>query len=288
LAKSMLLYSRCNLDIESASEGRRRLFVRFDQVLNNWRVFGRRLRVLVGAGVPIPSSGSVREIESFLTTDYYRNRYTRDELVSAPNVDTMAIEIYDRLSEVADSDRDVDLRRSFDGFRQTLAKSVELSLGQVAPRPDLNAAAIGGFEQVGQLVNRALSLAAEARSDLARQLEEANRKAASLDDARVELSRQVLKLERQARDAEKLAQEQKGEITALGEQIERLQTTVLAVKASTSWRITSPLRSVKRLLGHMRQPAELSKSNFELHKPGIRRVVAWYGAYRVRRKQPRG
>ncbi len=91
-------------------DSRRRFFVRYDQLLSDWRVLAKRLGKTVGPSLPRPKAQVVAEIDGFLTLDLYRNKSTRDELVIASHVASTVVEMFDRMCEAADIGTETGLR----------------------------------------------------------------------------------------------------------------------------------------------------------------------------------
>src|SRR5262249_25491530 len=61
-AQSLLMYLRSYLEVELATRERRRLFVQYDQLLSNWRIFAERLGTVVGEPFLRPDAKLVTEI----------------------------------------------------------------------------------------------------------------------------------------------------------------------------------------------------------------------------------
>jgi hypothetical protein len=118
LATSLLLYVYSYLDTEQASRGRRRCFVRYHQLLDDWRQLERKLRELLGARLPPMNQEQSKEIERYLTADLYHQRHSRDELARLPQVPGIVVDLFDRLNDVVDSGDSASSQRSFDRIRR--------------------------------------------------------------------------------------------------------------------------------------------------------------------------
>ena len=129
LAKSILIYVRNSLDVELASRGRRRMFVRFDRLLSDWQKFATALSDSLRMHMPPLSSETIVEIGDFLNSDLYRNRFSRDQFISGPDIASIVIEIFDRMMEVESSGNDTFLRRSFDRLRPAVSEATKLFQG---------------------------------------------------------------------------------------------------------------------------------------------------------------
>jgi hypothetical protein len=132
LAKSLLLYARSCLDTELDSRRRRRLFVRYEQLLDDWRPFAARFAEATGSHTLPPGAKQADEIDRFLTAELRHHRYSRDDLSGTRDIAATTIEIFERMSEASDSGDEKELRRSFDRLRETLAEATRLYRGLVA------------------------------------------------------------------------------------------------------------------------------------------------------------
>ena len=217
IVKSLSAYVRSNLEVELASRGRKRLFIDYGDLLSNWRAFAKRLGNVVGPAIRAPSTKTIADIEGFLTADLYRQRATRDDLVSEPQSSATAIEIYDRLKEAAKTGNDAALRRSFNHLERTTTDMMRVLRALLVPPPaaaitspveqaphtdaaleeaavdEVTAdkdAAIGRVEPT-EVIHHALNLMADARADLARRLDEVSARAAGLEELRLSLATQL-------------------------------------------------------------------------------------------------
>ena len=129
-AQSSIMYLRSYLETELASRSRRRLFVRYDLLLADWRPFAERLRKLVGPLLPPPTADHSVDIGNFLTIDLYRNRSGREEH-ARDAVATAAAELFDRMSEAAERDSDAELQEFSARLGRMLAEPTPLLEGLV-------------------------------------------------------------------------------------------------------------------------------------------------------------
>jgi glycosyltransferase involved in cell wall biosynthesis len=136
LAKSLLLYIRSYLETELVSRERRRFFVRYEQLLDDWSVFAVRLADLAGPYLRSLSASGAAEINKFLTVELSHHRSSREQLASAPQIAATVVEMFDRLAEAADTGDETSLRRSFDRLRETLTEATKLFQGLVSAERD--------------------------------------------------------------------------------------------------------------------------------------------------------
>jgi len=136
LAKSLLVYIRSYLETELASRGRRRIFVRYEQLLDDWRQFAARLADMAGSHLRIPSEDHAAAINKFLTVELHHHKCSREELATAPEVAAAVVEIFDRITEAAVTGDETSLRRSFDRLRKTVTEATKLFRGLVMAERD--------------------------------------------------------------------------------------------------------------------------------------------------------
>jgi GT2 family glycosyltransferase len=129
LAKSLIMYLRSSLETELVSRGRRRLFVRYDQLLCDWSSFAARLAKLTDGRLPRARAASIIEINNFLSSDLRHNRFTREQLSKAVDIAPVVVEVFDCLANVADGGDEVQLERAFDGLRERVAEATALFQG---------------------------------------------------------------------------------------------------------------------------------------------------------------
>jgi len=122
LPKALLLYFQSYLEIELASRGLRRFFVRYDTLLRDWRSFQSHLNELSGLRFSPPSAAVKAEIDGFLTTDLHHHRFGRGELLRHPDVPALLVELFDVMCNAADRGDDLEGRVSFARLRATCEK----------------------------------------------------------------------------------------------------------------------------------------------------------------------
>ena len=129
LPKALLLYLQSYLDIEFASRSRRRVFVRYDNLFNDWRTFQTQLRELSDMQLSPPSSVTNAKIDDFLTTDLYHQRFSREDLLSHPDVATTMVDLYDNMCKAVDLEDDLSVRAAFDRLRGYCERADKLYRG---------------------------------------------------------------------------------------------------------------------------------------------------------------
>lgn len=128
LTQSFLLYIRHALEAELASRGRERLFIAYDRLLGDWSGFATSLAEAADLRLP-PDPNFKTEIADFLTSDLYRHRASREQLVAVPNIATTVVEVYDRMLELAAGGSDTTARKAFDRLRLKIEEATRLFQG---------------------------------------------------------------------------------------------------------------------------------------------------------------
>jgi len=298
LAQSLLVYARSYLETEVASRGRRRFFVRYDQLLSNWRILEDKLRKALGTAMPRAKSGLGAEIEEFLTRDLYRNRATFLELKENSQIADTVIALYDRMADAADSDSEAGLQEAFDRLRSIVAEATKLFQGLVIAERDRHRAELAAFKRDHDAATARLTsdvTALKSRTDeLAAAME---LRSGELTAARI----RTAELEQALHDArghteslaQELAHEKAGYQADLARklvEIDHLQATLSStsirlsgVLTSTSWRITAPLRGVA---GMAPAPARYARRAAQVFWWTVTfQLMRRFRAWRARRRQ---
>jgi hypothetical protein len=131
LAKSLVLYAHGCLETELESRGRQRFFVRYEELLEDWRPFAARLEKVAGTHSITPSAQRAAEIDRFLTAELRHHHYSRADLSGTRDIAATVVEIFDRMSDVADGGDETELRQTFDRLHLILAEATRLYRGIV-------------------------------------------------------------------------------------------------------------------------------------------------------------
>jgi len=90
--------------------------------------------------LPPPSAATSAKIDQFLTNDLRHHRFSRDQLANHPGVSADIVEMFDRMSEAAETGDERRLRDSLDRFRAIHEQVGSLYRGLVvAEREQANA-----------------------------------------------------------------------------------------------------------------------------------------------------
>ena len=151
LSKALLLYFHSYLEAELASRSVPRLFIKYHELLRDWRSCQNRISELSGERFPPPPAVTSAEIDQFLTNDLHHHRFSREQLANHPGVSVAIVEMFDRMSEAAETGDERRLRDSLDRFRAIHEQVGGLYRGWVvAEREQANAqreALRGAFER---------------------------------------------------------------------------------------------------------------------------------------------
>jgi hypothetical protein len=215
LPKSLLLWLRHVLEAEYHSRQMPRCFLLYPGFLIDWRFQMDRAAKKSGVVWPARLERSDIEIEQFLTMDLYHERSTPEDVQNHPNITSLVRTTYDILTAMAAYGENKELLDQLDLVRTKFDDGCDL-FGTAAAAEEL-----------------AVARLAAGRDGLASALNDLTAERNAL-----EAERNALAAERDALAAERdaLAHDRDG---VVGERN--------ALLASRSWRLTAPLRRMRRL-----------------------------------------
>jgi hypothetical protein len=117
LPKALLLNLQSYLDVEFTSRASRRVFVRYDSLLHDWRTFQTQLNELSDTRFSPLSNITRAKIDEYLTADLYHQRFSRVDLLSSTDVPMIMVELYGNMCKAVEMKDDLSVRSEFDRLR---------------------------------------------------------------------------------------------------------------------------------------------------------------------------
>jgi hypothetical protein len=233
IAQTMLLYLWSNLDVESSSRGRPRLWVDYAQLLENWRLLAERLTVLTGGRLSAASPQTQDAIGHFLGAELRHNVNTRAQLIDNRDIADCVVEIFDLMCQAADTGDESRLHSAFDRLRSAMVETEKLYQRFLSSEIGRMEEDLAGLRQAKDA--ELASLRRESASALAQ-----------------------LRAEHEATLARAISSNE-DIIARLRQGIEVASRThaveLTALRSSVSWRLTAPMRTVSTVFPALRRAA---------------------------------
>jgi O-antigen biosynthesis protein len=254
-ARAMLCYIHSNLEVELASRGRTRVFHLYDDLVSDWRTFAAKLRDVAGLACS-PSPATIAEIDGFLTAELRHHRFDRDGGADMPDVTKTALEIHDRMLEAAAGGNDRALRLSFDRLRATIEGATklyrELALAEIDGRAEaahVNDAARAELQQRDARI-AALELEVQECNSRIEGLDcQVRQRDTVIENLSVQLRQRATQIER----LRTMLRTRWAELADAHRKYRRARDAQVMLLSSTSWRLTAPLRAIRRVMRTIRR-----------------------------------
>lgn len=276
-----LIGLRHQLDAEYATRGTPRVFVRYDQVLSDWRSVITRIKSAAGFAMPRRSPATEAEVDDFLTSSLRRYTHDISDLSRHPGLPAFMVsaeQVFARLASGDLSDASAEL------------DTIEAELAGLAPLfHDIGHQALTRTRELARLTadHQALTVKAEDLTNLrttqtakiAELTAERDRLTAERNKLTGERDKLVVERDRLTGERDKLTGERDKRSAELAERVRELaqlarltaeRETQFAAQAkaslkeqearilkdvfsSLSWRLTAPLRGMSRLYRGLRR-----------------------------------
>ena len=251
LSKSILLWLRHVLEAEFHSRHTPRCFVSYEQLLIDWRHCIDLVATKMGISWPQRADRSDADIDNFLTPELRRERVSHNEFINQAEVTPLVRETYDILTRMTANGEDKKSLKRLDLIRDRFNEAYEIfgpvlaaeelvsqqaHAAFISERATLTAGCHKLSNELNALVKDQMNFAAERE----RLTDAYQRLVADYNKLSDELNALV-------KDHMNLAAERE----RLADAYQRLATDHDAILASTSWRLTAPLRFVSRSIRSM-------------------------------------
>jgi len=245
LAQSLLCYIQGNLEVERASRGRRRIFQLYDDLIADWRSFAQKLANIGGPDGKVLNPAVAGDIDLFLSADLRHHQAARTTFASLPAGAATLAEMHDRMSQAASTGDETSLRACFDRIRERLADAPKLYRAVASIKTEAHR------DEIARLQVNATT--------------EVQRRDAELEVVRSQLRRHQAK-------ADETADELRQHGVELSTALASRMLEVHSMRASTSWRVTEPVRLLCRRMPWL---ARLGRLGLAAFPPPIVPAFEW-------------
>jgi len=244
-AQSLLCYIQGNLEVERASRGRRRMFQPYDDLISDWRSFAEKLANIGGPGGKGLTPAVVGELDRFLSVDLRHQRAAGANFATLPAGAATLAEMYDRMRQAASTGDETPLRACFDRIRERMSEAFRLFRDVASGKAKVHRDELAQLQAnaTAEVQRRDAELGA-LRSQLRRHQTEAAEKTVELHHQRAELANALTSG----------------------------MLEVRSMRASTSWRVTEPMRFLVARMPWLARLGRLALAGFP---PAITPALEW-------------
>jgi hypothetical protein len=235
LAQSLLCYIQGYLEVERASRGRRRVFHLYDDLISDWRSFAEKLATIGGRDGKALNPAVAGELDRFLSPELRHHKAGPANFASLPAGAAMLAEMHDRLQQAASSGDETSLRACFDRIRERMWDAPRLFRAVASGKAEAHRGEIALLQAKTTAEIQRLEAECDALRSQHRQHQ------AKIDQTMDELRRQRAEL-----------------VNALASRMIEVQ----ALRASTSWRVTAPMRLLGKRLPWLARFGRLALTAF--------------------------
>jgi glycosyltransferase involved in cell wall biosynthesis/GT2 family glycosyltransferase len=257
---SSLLWLRHVLEAEAATRGRPRAFLSYEQLLDDWRTPLTRVSDTLGLQWPRSFDDAAAEIEAHLSRDYQHHAPSIADLLASPDIPGLVKQAFLALQGLEDDPHGADAVAELGRIKTEMDESGRLF--GAAFFPEMKAREKRAAAQLKQFSAREAALKKEIEvltAAYAAEMKASTERAAELEGLR-ERAQEKLQITLEAREHElaqalqrmEASRKEADTLKASEARLRQLHRSVIAqndaLRGSTSWRMTRPIRGMKRAL----------------------------------------
>ncbi len=240
--RALLLWLRHQIEAIEASAGLPQVWVTYDHLMTDWKAEMRRVDSALSLGLKLKSRKAAQEIDGFLNRDLRHHALDDEALGADPALNAWVGRLYRTIAEIAGG-ADVNLL--------AVSRSIEAEIDQAAYYLDGTFADLAGVER---RLRDEIDLRDSRIHERDGRIAERDTRVAERDRALVLRTEQITDMGRVVEALQKTVkaqQEQLDETQAHAENlnhvIHTLRNHIEAIRRSSSWRLTAPVRVVGRI-----------------------------------------
>jgi capsular polysaccharide biosynthesis protein len=257
-----LLWLRHELDAECATRGKPRVFVSYDGMLEDWRPGLKRITEGLSLAWPRSSEETADAIDAHFTKEHQNHVANDDQLNADTRIAGLVKDVHAALTVLEADPDDAGAMVALDQARSSFENAARVLGDGFYAELDArleNGRRIAAHERNAELGTRIVELDVgiakldDRAAELDTRIAQLDAGIAELDARTAQLHTNIARLDASIAEFDVSAElhgrnaELDAEVARISEDQERLQSTLDAVYGSTSWRITGPLRALRRI-----------------------------------------